>query len=197
MTILAEIVSSKIRAEVFRLLFADSAVELHMRELARISGMAIGTVQTELKKLSRLGLVASRRDGNRLYFRAQQAHPLYPDIRSLVLKTTGLADVLRQALSKSKRIQYAFIFGSFACHEQNAESDVDMMIIGELGLREVTALLSEAGAANLISREINPFVLTAEEFRKRKAAGDHFISQLIGSQKIFLVGNQDEFEAMG
>jgi predicted nucleotidyltransferase len=197
MTILAEIVSSKVRAEIFRLLFADSAIELHMRELARISGMAIGTIQTELKKLSRLGLVTARRDGNRLYFRAQQTHPLYPDIRSMVRKTAGVAEVLRQALGKNNRIQCAFIFGSFARHEENAESDVDIMIIGELGLREATGLLSETGASNRITREINPYVLTAEEFRKRKAGGDHFISQLIDSQKIFLVGDQHEFEAVG
>jgi predicted nucleotidyltransferase len=197
MTILAEIVSSKVRAEILRLLFADSTKEIHMRELARISGMAIGTIQTELKKLTRLGLVTSRRDGNRLYFRAHKTHPLYPDIRNMVIKTTGLADVLRLALGKSNRIQWAFIFGSFARNEESAESDIDILIIGELGLRGATRLLFEADAADMISREINPYVLTAQEFRKRKAAGDHFISQVIDSQKIFLVGDQDEFEAMG
>ncbi len=97
MNLLAEILSSKVRAEVFRLLFGIGAAELHMRELGRESGCAIGTVQTALKKLVRLELVSARRDGNRLYYRANQEHSLYPEIRSMVLNTVGLADVLRHS----------------------------------------------------------------------------------------------------
>lgn len=90
MNMLAEILSSRVRAELFRLLFGISSEELHMRELARQSGCAIGTIQTELKKLGRLDLVTKRKDGNRLYYRANREHPLFRDIQSLVVKTVGL-----------------------------------------------------------------------------------------------------------
>ena len=133
MNVLAEILSSKIRAEIFRLLFGTSVEELHMREIERRSGYAIGTIQTELKKLLRLDLVKKRKDGNRLYYRANKENPLYPDIRSLVLKTIGLGDILKNVLRQDSDISIAFVFGSIARHEEMAGSDVDLMVIGKLG----------------------------------------------------------------
>jgi predicted nucleotidyltransferase len=196
MGMLAEILSSKVRAEVFRLLFGVRPEELHMRELERRSGCAIGTIQTELKKLLRLGLVVRRRDGNRVYYRANREHPLYPDIRSIVIKTAGLVDVLRGAMEEeSAEIQVAFVFGSLARHEEKAGSDIDLMVIGQLGLRKLTGLLS--GVANQVNREINPHVMGLEEFSQRKAKGDHFVTNLLVSPKIFIKGNQDELEKLG
>ena len=123
MNVLAEILSSKIQAEIFRLLFGTSAEELHMREIERRSGYAIGTIQTEFKKLLRLDLVKKRKDGNRPYYRANREHLLYPDIRSLILKTIGLVDILKDALREDSNINIAFVFGSIACHEETAGSD--------------------------------------------------------------------------
>lgn len=194
MNILSEILSSKIRAEIFHLLFGTADNELHMREIERRSGHAIGTIQTEVKKLLRLDLVKKRRDGNRLYYRANKDHPLYPDIRSLVLKTTGLADIFRRVFEDQPDIQIAFIFGSIAGHTEKASSDVDLMVIGKLGLRQLTKIIS--GLPDQIGREINPHVLSIEEFRKRKLNHDHFIVQVIKAPKIMIIGNKDEFEAM-
>ena len=99
MSILSEIISSKVREKVFQHLFDGQHCELHMRELERRSGCSIGTIQTELKKLSRLELVTNRRDGNRLYYRANRDHPLYPDICSMVDKTVGLVGLLTSAVA--------------------------------------------------------------------------------------------------
>lgn len=195
MNLLAEILSSKIRAEIFRMLFGVSDKPLHMREIERRSGFAIGTVQKELQKLIRLDLVMKKRDGNRVYYRANEEHPLYPDIRDLVLKTIGLVDILRSALLGHSGLILAFVFGSIARHEEKAVSDVDLMVIGNLGLRKVTALLS--GASGKIGREINPHVLTKEEFIRRKSAGDHFLSNVLQFQKLFVIGNRHDLEAMG
>jgi DNA-binding transcriptional ArsR family regulator len=126
MNLLAQILSSKVRAEIFRLLFGLSDHPLHMRELARRSGFAIGTVQTEMQKLSRLDLVDRHQDGNRVYYQANKSHPLYADIRQLVYKTTGLVDTLKQALDGQKDIEAAFVFGSAATGNLAAESDVDL-----------------------------------------------------------------------
>lgn len=193
MNLLAEILSSKIRAELFRLLFGVNDKALYMREIERRSGFAIGTIQGELKKLSNLDLVLKKVDGNRTYYRANKNHPLFDDIHNLTLKTTGLVDVLKNALG-TKKIKLAFVFGSFARGEENAESDIDLMVIGNLGLRDVTRLLSDTEGK--ILREINPHVYSENEFCEKYKKQDHFVSQLVAGAKIFIIGMEDELKKM-
>jgi predicted nucleotidyltransferase len=191
---LTELLSSRARAEIFRLLFSRMGEELHVREIERRSGLNDSTLRQELRKLVRLDLLRSRRDSNRVYYRAKTENPLYPEIRNLVLKTSGLSDVLKSALIDT-RIQMAFVFGSIACGEEKAGSDVDLMVIGQLGLRDLSRLLS--GIGEKIGREVNPHVLREEEFRKRIRARDHFVSSVMEAPKIFIIGSQRELEAMG
>ena len=195
MGILGELLSSRIRAEIFRNLFGiapDSA--LYMREIERRTGFAIGTVQTELKKLQRLDIISRVRDGNRVYYRANTAHPVYPEIRALVLKTSGLADVIVNALRNETGIRVAFLFGSFARQEEKAGSDVDLMVVGEIGLRKLTGLLMDVSGK--IGREINPHVFSEKEFVKRKRNQDHFLKQVLESPKIFIIGTENELAEM-
>lgn|SRR3990172_7771274 len=194
MNVLAEILSSRIRAEIFRLLFGVSNQSLHMREIERRSGLSIGTIQQELKKLLRLDLVRKYKDGNRLCYEANKEHPLYPDISNLVLKTIGLAEVIRNALRSNPTIKLAFVFGSIARHEEKGRSDVDLMVIGEIGLKKLAGLLS--GISVQIGREINPHVFSMKEFSRRKAAKEHFLTQVLESPKIFIIGSEDELKAM-
>jgi uncharacterized protein len=192
---LAQILSSSVKAEVFRLLFGLDGKPLHVRELERRSGLAIGTVRQELDRLTKLGLIAARTDGNRKYYTAREDHPLYPEIRGLVLKTSGLADLLRSALKKEKNIDVAFVFGSFAHSRERAHSDVDLLVIGTVGLRQLTKLLS--GVAEKIGREINPHVFSPAEFRRRKRAGDHFVKTVLAEPRIFIIGDEHELGAVG
>jgi DNA-binding transcriptional ArsR family regulator len=194
MNTLAELLSSRVKAETFRLLFGVSPQELHVREIERQSGLADATVRQELRRLSRLGIVESRPDGNRTYYRANTRHPLYPDIHNLVLKTSGLVEVLREALN-STEIELAFVFGSVAAGAERAESDVDLMVIGKLSLRQLSKLLS--GVATGIGREINPHIFTTGEFARRKKAHDHFIISVLAAPKLFVIGNENELAAMG
>lgn len=191
---LVDIVSSRVKAQVLRILFGTTPTELHLRELVRRSGLSIGTVQQELRRLTRIGVVLARRDGNRLYYRSNPDHPLFPELRSLVLKTDGLIGVLEQALA-DEEVQLAFVFGSVASGEAKAESDVDLMIVGSVGLRRVTQLLS--GVAERVGREINPHVLTPGEFQARKRRKDHFLSSVLDTPKLFVKGNEHDLEAMG
>lgn len=186
MSILAEILSSGVRAETFRLLFGIDPAELHLREIVRGTGFSVGTVQTEMKKLSRLDLVLQRRDGNRLYYRANSGHPLYAEIRGLVLKTVGLIDILRNALADLSEIRVAFAFGSVAAKGETGRSDIDLMVIGDVSPREVSRFLREP--ADRVSREINPYVITAEEFNRRRGEGDHFISTVMNSPRLYVRG---------
>ena len=195
MNILAEILSSRIRAEIFRILFGLSEKPLHMREIERRSGFTTGTVQQELKKLLRLDLIKKEKDGNRVYYQANREHPLYFDIRNIVLKTIGLADIFRAALGSNPDIKFAFVFGSVARKEEKSSSDIDLMVLGKIKLRILTDMLS--GLSEKTEREINPYLLTHEEFLKRKSSGDHFISQVLESPKIFIIGNDHDLTAMG
>jgi DNA-binding transcriptional ArsR family regulator len=194
MNVLAELLSSRVKAEIFRLLLGVFDQELHVREIGRRSGLANATVRQELKRLTRLGLVTGRQDGNRIYYRANQQHPLYLDIRNLVMKTCGMVHVLQQALTQ-EAVRLAFVFGSIARGADKAHSDVDLMVIGKIGLRQLGKSLS--GVAARIGREINPHILGAEEFAKRKKARDHFLTTVLAAPKLFVVGNENELEAMG
>ena len=194
MTHLVDIVSSRVKAEILRLLFGLRESELHLRELTRQSGLSLATVQQELRRLTRIGLVIARKDGNRIYYRANAEHPAYGELRSLVLKTDGLAGVLAEAL-QDKQIQLAFVFGSVARGESRADSDVDLMVIGSVGLRRLTQLLS--GVAERLGREINPHILTPQEFKERKRQGDHFLSSVLDTPKLFVIGTEDGLAGMG
>ena len=194
MNLLAEILSSKIRGEVFRILFGVDENALHLREIERRSGLTIGTVQQEIKKLLKLDLIKRRKDGNRIYYQANKEHPLYTEIRNIVLKTTGLAEVIKGALSASPDIKIAFVFGSIAHHTEKAASDVDLMVIGTLGLRKLTGLLT--GISARVGRDINPHVFSEKEFVKRKKGDDHFLNHVLESPKIFIIGTENDLAEM-
>ena len=194
MSILSEILSSKVRAEVFRLLFGLNDDALHVREIERRSGFTIGTIQTEMKKLYRLDLVSKRRDGNRLYYSANQQHPVFSEIQALVVKTVGLLDVLKDALDRQKEIRVAFVFGSLAGGSEKAGSDIDLMVIGDIELRSLTRLLH--GLTEKLGREINPYVLTTEEFGHRKSENEHFLNKVLKDSKLFIIGDDDDFKTM-
>jgi len=194
MSTLAGILSSRVRAKIFRLLFGLNEKELHMREMERQAALSLGTIRQDLQKLVKLDLVKARRDGNRLYYRANTDHPLFSEIRNLVLKTAGLVEVLKSALDR-EGIEVAFIFGSLARSKERAESDVDLMVIGTIGLRSLSSRL--AGVPEQIGREINPHALSIEEFRRRKQNGNHFLSNVLESPKLFIIGSENDLEAMG
>ncbi len=194
MDILSEILSSRIRAAIFRLLFGFDAKEIYMRDLERRSGFSIGAIQAELKKLLRLELLKKRKDGNRIYFQANKNHPLYSDLRNLVFKTNCLIDIIKDALIDSDAIKYAFIFGSFARNEETASSDIDLMVIGDLTLRHLTGML--AGLSDKLNREINPHCLGEQDFIRRKNAGEPFINRICEESRLFIIGNENDFKAM-
>lgn len=194
MDTLIEMLSSRVKGETFRLLFGPGAGELHGREIARRAGLNEATVRQELRRLTGLRLLTCRRDANRTYYRANADHPLYPDIKSLVRKTSGLADLLREALT-SPNVRVAFVFGSLADGSERPGSDVDLMVIGELTLRQVAKMLS--GLASNLGREINPHVLTPREFAKRRKARDRFLSEVERGPKLFVIGDAHELEAVG
>ncbi len=194
MNALADLLSSRVKAEVFRLLFGPDAHELHVREIARRARLNDATVRQELRRLIRVGVIVARRDGNRTCYRANPEHPLHPDLRSLVRKTCGLAGVLQEAL-QGPAIRTAFVFGSLAAGEEGAGSDVDLMVIGALTMRELAKRLK--GPAERLGREINPHILSVAEFERRRRAEDHFLAAVLRGPKLFVVGDERELAGLG
>jgi len=187
--LLAKMLSSKVRSELFGLLFGIEARELHLREIERRSGFAVGTIRQETHKLVDLGLLHKRRDGNRTYFKANKEHPIYPEIHNMVLKTVGLVDVLKKGLD-TPEVEFAFVFGSAATNNLKPESDIDLLVIGDIGLRKMSKLLKNA--SNQLNREINPITMTRDQFVERKLRKEHFIVAILNSPKIMIVGTEDE-----
>jgi len=181
----------RVRRNVLALLLIDGDRGWHLREVVRRTGCAVGTVRRELKGLTACGLVLQTRDGNRTVYQANRASPLYPDLAGLIRKTCGLTDVLRSALQLlADRISVAFVYGSHARGDARPASDVDVMVIGKLGFREVVAALADA--QNTLAREINPTVYSPAEFRTKATAGHHFVRSVLSDPRIFLIGDENE-----
>ncbi len=190
---LQEIVGSQGRAKIFKELFTVDRRKFHLRELSRKTLLSAPVLQRELRQLCGLGVVNSRKDGNRMNFSANEEHPLYPVLCSLVQKTAGAEVLLRTAFQDSNA-SIVFIFGSFAKGTAHADSDIDLFVIGDCGLREVTRRIHPV--AGELAQEINPYVITEADFAARKAKNDHFITEIMASPKIFLKGSAHEFETM-
>lgn len=189
MNLLSQILSSQVRAEIFRLLFNEDKKSIHLRDLQRQSGLSIGTIQKEIANLKELDLLISERDGNRLYYMANADHPLYKEIRGLVEKTSGIAEQLKAVLSSTKGIECAFIFGSYAKGEEKSHSDIDLIVIGTVGLRTLSSTFKNI--TEKTQREINPHIYSKKSWQEKAKKKDHFIKSVLGEKKIFLVGDEN------
>ena len=148
-------------------------------------------MQRELEFLARAGVVRRMVHGRQVYFRANADSPIFAELRGLVVKTVGVADVLRAALAPlSGRIRAAFVFGSVATGAERRGSDVDVMVIGEVSFAEVSEAL--AGAQKTIGREVNPSVYAPGDFRAKVAAKHHFLNSVLKGEKMFLIGDGRE-----
>ena len=168
----------KTRSRVLALLFCNSDRSFHFREIARSSGTSPGAIQPELTRLVQTGLLLKRRIGNQVHYQANSSSPVFHEIKSLMIKTAGLADVLGTALREFRdRISVAFIFGSLVKGNETPDSDVDIMIIGEISFSETVTALS--ATQETLRREVNPSVYPPDEFTAEVLQGNHFLNSLI------------------
>jgi len=185
----------KVRSAVLALLFFHADQSFYLREIARAIGTGHGAVQRELAQFLRAGLVTRTKRGREVFYQANRASPVFPELHGLIVKTVGVADVLREALAPlAERVRVAFIYGSFAKGEERAESDVDIMVVGDVDFGEVVSALRSA--QDRIGREVNPSVFAAEEWRRRVAGGDHFITTILREEKLFLIGDEQDLRGL-
>lgn len=179
------------RQAVLALLYGHPDESFYLRQIIRIARAGQGAVQRELASLVRAGIVERRVRGRQTYYQANRECPIFPELRQLITKTVGIADVLRAALETlEQRIDVAFVYGSLARGELRPGSDVDLLVVGEVTFSEIVAALQSA--QQKLGREINPTVYPAAEFRKKLAAGHHFLSAVAADKKIFLIGDPRE-----
>lgn len=165
----------------------------YQSDLARHLSVHHATIQRELVRLSQAEILTTRRDGNRVYYRANRESPVFPELRALVTKTAGHAEILLAALKPAlPEIQVAFIHGSIAKGSERAASDVDLMIIGGVTLKAIAKAIRSA--EEQLGRPINPHLYSAEDFALKTAASNHFLLDVMAHDKIFLVGDSDDLE---
>jgi len=179
------------RRDVLARLLLHPEESLHVRELARALGKPPGTLLRELNALAAAGVLARRRVGNQVHFQADPASPIYEELRGILKKTVGVADVLREALAPlGKKVRAAFVYGSVARGDERARSDLDVLVVGDASFGDVVAAL--APAQESLRREVNPNVYPALEFSKKLAAGNAFLKRVLADRKIFIVGSEDD-----
>ena len=188
---LASTLFTEYRRRVLGLLLLHPDEHYHLREIARLTGTVPGTLARELAKLEEAGLLESQRVGNQRHYSANRSCPIYEELASILRKTSGLADVLAEALLPlSTRIQLAFVFGSIASGSAGSHSDIDLMVIGDVTFSElVTALYP---AQETLGREINPKVYSPQEWQQLKTNKGTFVEELLTKPKLFILGTEAE-----
>ncbi len=153
------------------------------------------SLQRELFALVDTGILEQRREGNRAYFRAQKRSPIYRELRAIFEKTTGIAPTIRTAVAAfGGKILYSFVYGSVARGREHAASDIDVMVIGNIGLAELTPALRKAERA--LGRELNVTVYSVDEFRDKVNENDHFLTAVLKRPKQFVKGSERELDAI-
>ncbi|MSR83126.1 MAG: ArsR family transcriptional regulator [Candidatus Latescibacteria bacterium] len=179
------------RRAVLALLYGQAQESFYLRQIARWVGTGQGAVQRELKRLAGAGIILRQQKGKEVYYQANPQCPIFVELKSLVLKTAGVGELLREALEGlSDKIMAAFIYGSLASGQEQADSDVDLMVIGAASFAEVSKALRSV--EEQLSREVNPAVYTAAEFKGKLISGHPFLSRVAKEKKIFLVGDENE-----
>jgi predicted nucleotidyltransferase len=187
---LADALFSKVQQRVLGVLFGNPDRSFFANEVIARADSGTGAVQRELTRLESAGLLNVKRLGRQKHYQANPSAPVFTELRDLVMKTSGLADVLRAALSPlGERIDAAFVYGSIAKGESTPASDIDLMIVSDMvTYRDAFVALEEAG--NRLGRKVNPTVYSQAEVKSRLRQRNAFITRVLAQPKIWLIGNE-------
>lgn len=179
------------RSALLAILYGHAGESFYLRQLVRFIGNGHGAVQRELVQLTEMGLVVRTTQGNQVLYRANARSPVFNELKSLIAKTVGIHDTLRSVIATlGSKVDIAFVYGSVARQDEQPNSDVDVMVLGDASFGEVMTALSPA--QKTLGREVNPSVFSTREFRTKVAAGNHFLKKVLSEKKLFVIGTQDE-----
>ena len=186
---LQKLFSSKVRVELLGAFFLHPDKAFYIREVERITGEDHQNVSRELQNLEGIGLLISHRQGNLRYFQLNRQFVLYNELRSMCLKSRGVAAVLKETLTRIDDIDISFIYGSFAAGKESEKSDIDLMVIGKLPLEDLLQRIREP--EKILGREIQVSLYDPSEIITRLSQNDPFITGVLKNPKIVLTGNED------
>ena len=186
----ADALFTKVQQRVLAVLFGNPGRSFYANEVIALAGSGTGAVQRELARLEAAGLATVTRMGNQKHYQANAAAPVFAELRGLVLKTSGLADVLRAALAPLVvQVSSAFVYGSVAKGQDTAQSDIDLMVVSEtLTYADLFAVLETA--THQLGRKVNPTVHSRKEFDKRMRADNAFIKRVWSQPKLWVLGEE-------
>ena len=188
---LSSVLFNKTRRGLLALLYGRTDESFYVNQIMQSLGSGSGAVQRELRLMTESGIVLRTRTGNMVYYQANAKCPIFNELKNIVRKTFGVADIIRESLATaSDKIRVAFIFGSVAGSTDNRASDIDIMIIGDITFDEVSSAVSQA--EETIQREINPVVYPVAEFRRKIKDNQHFLKTVLEDEKIFIIGDDGE-----
>ena len=192
---MADALFPKGRQRVLAVLFGNPGRSFYANEVIALAQSGTGAVQRELAALSEAGLITITWQGNQKHYQANAAAPIFEELRGLVLKTMGLADVLLAALAPlAIQIALAWVYGSVAKRQDTAQSDIDVMIVSDsLDYADVFGALE--GSAVSLGRKVNPTIYSPAELARRIAQDNAFVTRVLEQPKIWLVGNEDQLHA--
>jgi len=186
--------SSTARVKVLALLLLNPETSFYQREISALTDLPIRAVQREVERLQTLGLLTSFTRGNQVHYQINRDFFLFPELKSIFLKTVGLTALLGSVLKEAENIVLAFIYGSYAADQESTASDIDLLVVGTLSSRALHTSLQEA--EKLTRRQINYTLFSPEEFRTRAQTGNGFLQNVLTGPKLFLIGDEDALRAL-
>lgn len=188
-TSIGDALFTKTQQRLLALLYGQPERSFYLNELVRLAQVGRGSVNRELAKLEDSGLITSTRQGNQVHYQANHANPVFSELKLLVQKTFGVADLIRAALTPlASSLEQAFIYGSVAKGEAHAASDVDVMLVGnDLSYGDIMELL--APVEDQLQRTVNPTVYSPDDFAKRIAEQQSFVTRVLEQPRIELTFN--------
>ena len=179
------------RRRVLSLLLLHAETRYHVREIARLTNTVVGTLHRELSKLAKAQVLIRERSGNQVYYSANADLPIFSDLVNILRKTSGLVDVLADALKPLQdRIYVALVFGSVPRGTDSIGSDIDVLIIGEIGYVDAVAALYSA--QSILGREINPKVYKKEQWQELVKNNEIFVQEILHKPKLFIIGTTND-----
>ncbi|HEY4949286.1 MAG TPA: nucleotidyltransferase domain-containing protein [Candidatus Acidoferrales bacterium] len=181
---------SKARQRLLAYYFTNPTARVHLRDLAERLSIDPSNLSRELRHLEREGLFQSEVSGRQKYFQLNREYPLFGEVRSIVSKTIGAAPLIAQSLKKIEGIEEAYLYGSFARNQQDAASDIDVLVIGTPPGEAVAEAVRKL--ERQLGREISYTVLTRKEFGTRRTRNDAFLENVWHNKRVSLIGPHEK-----
>lgn len=186
---LSDFMISRVRVKLLKILLDQPGEMYYVRELTRLAREEINAVRRELGRLQSKGIVKSEHRGNRLYYQISSDYLFYPELLSLVAKSSGLGQNIIKNKAKLGFVKYAFMSAGFVKGREKNPDQIDLMIIGKVILPQLNILVQEYETKH--KKELNYSIMTEDEFNYRKSRRDPFIISVITQSKIMLLGDEN------